>query len=133
MLHKTDALVVGGSAIGAGIARDLALCGVDVTLVGRAPSAGPPAVLTGCSTTVCHAEADRVGAEKFTGDGETVTGVEGPHHRVVLREIGDVLVVDGVVATDDFDPVVARRERPSDVTEAVQSDSYCVCHGMIVK
>ena len=68
-----------------------------------------------------------MGAEKFTGDGYRRRG---PHHRVVLREIGDVLVVDDVVATDDFDPVVAKRrakDRPSDATEAVQSDSYCVC------
>ena len=65
-----------------------------------------------------------MGAEKFTGDGETVTGVEGPRHRVIRREIGDVLIVHDVVATDDFDPVVAKRRarnRPSDATEPFSS------------
>ena len=35
MQHQTDVLVVGGGATGSGIARDLALRGVDVTLVER--------------------------------------------------------------------------------------------------
>ncbi|WP_232702128.1 FAD-dependent oxidoreductase [Halobacterium wangiae] len=35
MTHQTDVLVVGGGATGAGVARDLAMRGVDVTLVER--------------------------------------------------------------------------------------------------
>ncbi|MDL0134721.1 FAD-dependent oxidoreductase [Halobacterium salinarum] len=35
MTHQTDVLVVGGGATGVGVARDLALRGVDVTLVDR--------------------------------------------------------------------------------------------------
>ncbi|MFD1587544.1 FAD-dependent oxidoreductase [Halorientalis brevis] len=63
-MRQTDVLVVGGGATGAGVARDLALRGLDVTLVERG---GLSAGTTGRTHGLLHsgaryAESDRAGA-----------------------------------------------------------------------
>jgi glycerol-3-phosphate dehydrogenase len=50
MDSRTDVLVIGGGATGTGIARDLALRGVDVTLVEREGLSGRRVARTGSST-----------------------------------------------------------------------------------
>ncbi|ESP87635.1 FAD-dependent oxidoreductase [Candidatus Halobonum tyrrellensis] len=80
----TEVLVVGGGATGVGVARDLAMRGVDVTLTERG---GLSAGTTGRSHGVLHsgaryAEADRAGAEECIAENET------------LREIAGVCVAD---------------------------------------
>ncbi|WP_136589184.1 FAD-dependent oxidoreductase [Salinigranum halophilum] len=79
MTHRTDVLVVGGGATGAGIARDLALRGVDVTLADRG---GLSSGTTGRSHGLLHsgaryAEADEVGARECIAENEILREVAG--------------------------------------------------------
>lgn len=84
MPSTTTVLVVGGGATGTGIARDLALRGVDVTLAERG---GLSSGTSGRSHGLLHsgaryAEADRVGAEECIAE------------NMILREIAGACIRD---------------------------------------
>lgn len=79
MTHRTDVLVVGGGATGAGIARDLALRGVDVTLADRG---GLSSGTTGRSHGLLHsgaryAEADEAGARECIAENRILREIAG--------------------------------------------------------
>jgi len=79
MPTDTTVLVIGGGATGVGIARDLALRGVDVTLAERG---GLSSGTTGRSHGLLHsgaryAEADRVGAEECIEENEIMRSIAG--------------------------------------------------------
>jgi len=79
MSAETTVLVVGGGATGVGIARDLALRGVDVTLSERG---GLSSGTTGRSHGLLHsgaryAESDRVGAEECIEENEIIRSIAG--------------------------------------------------------
>jgi glycerol-3-phosphate dehydrogenase len=98
MTHRTDVLVVGGGATGAGIARDLALRGVDVTLADRG---GLSSGTTGRSHGLLHsgaryAEADEVGARECISENRILREVAG-------HCIGDTGGLFVQLATDDPD------------------------------
>ena len=86
MSFETDALVVGGGATGAGVTRDLALRGVDVTLVERG---GLGSGTSGRSHGLLHsgaryAESDARGAEECLEENEILRDIAG----ACIREIG---------------------------------------------
>jgi len=90
MAHETDTLVVGGGATGAGIARDLARRGVDVTLVERG---GIGSGTSGRSHGLLHsgaryAEADRTGAEECLEENEILRDIAG----ACIRDTGGLFV-----------------------------------------
>jgi glycerol-3-phosphate dehydrogenase len=79
MRHDTSVLVIGGGATGTGIARDLALRGVDVTLAERT---GLSSGTSGRSHGLLHsgaryAEADRVGAEECIAENAVIRSIAG--------------------------------------------------------
>jgi glycine/D-amino acid oxidase-like deaminating enzyme len=79
MGHDTSVLVIGGGATGTGIARDLALRGIDVTLAERT---GLSSGTSGRSHGLLHsgaryAEADRVGAEECIAENEVIRSIAG--------------------------------------------------------
>lgn len=79
MTTTTTVLVIGGGATGVGIARDLSLRGVDVTLSGRG---GLSSGTTGRSHGLLHsgaryAEADRVGARECIAENEILRSIAG--------------------------------------------------------
>jgi glycerol-3-phosphate dehydrogenase len=83
-------LVVGGGATGTGVARDLALRGVDVTLVERG---GLGSGTSGRSHGLLHsgaryAETDRVGAEECIEENEILRSVAGE----CIRDTGGLFV-----------------------------------------
>jgi len=91
-------LVIGGGATGAGIARDLALRGVDVTLVDRGGLAGGT---SGRSHGLLHsgaryAEADAPGAAECLTESRTLKAIAGE----CVRETGGLFVR---LAGDDAD------------------------------
>ena len=90
MSHETGVLVVGGGATGAGIARDLALRGVDTTLVERD---GIGSGTSGRSHGLLHsgaryAEADRTGAEECLEENEILRDIAG----ACIRDTGGLFV-----------------------------------------
>ena len=97
MTRETGVLVVGGGATGAGVARDLALRGVDVTLAERGSlSAGT----SGRSHGLLHsgaryAEADARGAEECIAENRVLRDVAG----ACVRDTGGLFV-----SLDDDDP-----------------------------
>jgi len=98
-------LVVGGGATGAGVARDLALRGVDVALVERG---GLSAGTTGRSHGVLHsgaryAESDPDGAAECIAENETLRAVAG----ACVAETGGLFVS---LAEDDPDYVQAKAD-----------------------
>jgi glycerol-3-phosphate dehydrogenase len=79
MAAETTVLVIGGGATGVGIARDLALRGVDVTL---SEQGGLSSGTTGRSHGLLHsgaryAESDRVGAEECIEENEIIRSIAG--------------------------------------------------------
>ncbi|MBX0304472.1 FAD-dependent oxidoreductase [Haloarcula salinisoli] len=101
MSQETDVLVVGGGATGAGIARDLALRGVDVTLVDRG---GIGSGTSGRSHGLLHsgaryAEADRVGAEECLEENEILRDIAG----ACIRDTGGLFVQLEADDPDYFD------------------------------
>ncbi|MEF8937834.1 FAD-dependent oxidoreductase [Halobacteriaceae archaeon SHR40] len=79
MPTDSTVLVIGGGATGVGIARDLALRGVDVTLAERG---GLSSGTSGRSHGLLHsgaryAEADRVGAEECIEENEIIRSIAG--------------------------------------------------------
>ncbi|WP_058994434.1 FAD-dependent oxidoreductase [Haloarcula sp. CBA1127] len=104
MAIETDVLVVGGGATGAGVARDLALRGVDVTLVERD---GLTSGTSGRSHGLLHsgaryAEADRVGAEECITESRILKEIAG----ACIRDTGGLFVQ---LAGDDPDYFEAKR------------------------
>jgi glycerol-3-phosphate dehydrogenase len=79
MTHRTAVLVIGGGATGAGVARDLALRGIDVTLADRG---GLSSGTTGRSHGLLHsgaryAEADEVGARECIAENRILRDIAG--------------------------------------------------------
>jgi glycerol-3-phosphate dehydrogenase len=79
MDRETDVLVVGGGATGVGVARDLAMRGLDVTLTEREGLAGGT---TGCSHGVLHsgaryAESDPPGARECIAENRILKDIAG--------------------------------------------------------
>ncbi|AGN00365.1 glycerol-3-phosphate dehydrogenase [Salinarchaeum sp. Harcht-Bsk1] len=104
-MDQPTVLVVGGGATGAGIARDLALRGVDVTLVDRD---GLGSGTSGRSHGLLHsgaryAEADRVGAEECIVENRILRDVAGE----CVRDTGGLFVQ---LADDDPAYFDAKRE-----------------------
>lgn len=90
MAHTTEVLVVGGGATGTGIARDLALRGVDVTLTERRGIAGGT---SGRSHSLLHsgaryAESDPVGAEECIEENRILRRIAGE----CIRDSGGLFV-----------------------------------------
>jgi glycerol-3-phosphate dehydrogenase len=105
MTRSTTVLVVGGGATGVGVARDLALRGVDVTLVERG---GLSSGTSGRSHGLLHsgaryAEADRIGAEECIAENRILKSIAGE----CIRDTGGLFVrLDG----DDPAYFEAKRE-----------------------
>ncbi len=90
MTRSTTVLVVGGGATGVGVARDLALRGVDVTLVERG---GLSSGTSGRSHGLLHsgaryAEADAVGAEECIAENRILKSIAG----ACIRDTGGLFV-----------------------------------------
>ncbi|WP_049925604.1 FAD-dependent oxidoreductase [Halopiger goleimassiliensis] len=104
MPNQTSVLVIGGGATGAGITRDLALRGVDVTLVDRD---GLAAGASGRSHGLLHsgaryAESDPVGATECLEENRTLRDVAG----ACVRDTGGLFVQ---LTADDPDYFDAKR------------------------
>ncbi|WP_420181974.1 FAD-dependent oxidoreductase [Haloarcula sp. KBTZ06] len=121
MAIETDVLVVGGGATGAGVARDLALRGIDVTLVERD---GLTSGTSGRSHGLLHsgaryAEADRVGAEECITENRILKEIAG----ACIRDTGGLFVQ---LAGDDPDYFEAKRAACEDIgipVETLDSDA----------
>jgi len=121
MTHQTTVLVVGGGATGAGVARDLALRGIDVTLAERG---GLSSGTSGRSHGLLHsgaryAEADRVGAEECIVENETLRAIAGE----CIRDTGGLFVQ---LAGDDPDYFAEKRDACESVgidTEVIDGDT----------
>jgi glycerol-3-phosphate dehydrogenase len=105
MTHRTDVLVIGGGATGAGVARDLALRGVEVTLADRG---GLSSGTTGRSHGLLHsgaryAESDEAGARECIAESETLRSVAGG----CVADTGGLFVQ---LAGDDPDYFDAKRD-----------------------
>jgi glycerol-3-phosphate dehydrogenase len=120
MALETDVLVVGGGATGAGVARDLTLRGVDVTLVERG---GLTSGTSGRSHGLLHsgaryAEADPRGAEECIEGNEVLKHIAGD----CIRDTGGLFVqLDG----DDSEYFDAKREACEEIgipTETVDGE-----------
>ncbi|AUG48209.1 glycerol-3-phosphate dehydrogenase [Haloarcula taiwanensis] len=116
MAIETDVLVVGGGATGAGVARDLALRGVDVTLVERN---GLTSGTSGRSHGLLHsgaryAEADRVGAEECIAENRILKEIAG----ACIRDTGGLFVQ---LAADDPDYFEAKRAACAEVGIPVET------------
>ncbi len=90
MSSDTDVLVIGGGATGAGVARDLSLRGVDVTLVDRQGLCGGT---SGRSHGVLHsgaryAESDPVGASECIAENRILRSIAGE----CVRDTGGLFV-----------------------------------------
>jgi glycerol-3-phosphate dehydrogenase len=117
---ETDVLVAGGGATGAGIARDLALRGVDVVLVERG---GLSSGTTGRSHGLLHsgaryAEADERGAEECLAENEILRDIAG----ACIRDTGGLFVQ---LAEDDPDYFEAKRDACAEIgipTETLDPD-----------
>ena len=89
-MHSTEVLVVGGGGTGIGIARDLAMRGVDVTLVDRG---GLGIGTTGRSHGLLHsgaryAEADAAGARECIVENEILRDIAG----ACIRDTGGYFI-----------------------------------------
>jgi len=116
MATETDVLVVGGGATGAGVARDLALRGVDVTLVERD---GLTSGTSGRSHGLLHsgaryAEADRVGAEECIAENRILKDIAG----ACISDTGGLFVQ---LAADDPDYFEAKRAACAEIGIPVET------------
>ena len=107
---ETTVLVIGGGATGAGIARDLALRDVDVTLVDRG---GLASGTSGRSHGLLHsgaryAESDPIGAEECIEENRVLRDIAG----ACLRDAGGLFVQ---LADDDPAYFEAKREACEEV------------------
>ncbi len=110
MTLSTTVLVVGGGATGTGIARDLAMRDVDVTLVERG---GLSSGTSGRSHGLLHsgaryAEADRVGAEECIEENQILRDIAGE----CIRDTGGLFVQ---LAEDDPDYFEEKRAACEDI------------------
>jgi len=110
MSSSTTVLVVGGGATGTGITRDLALRGVDVTLVDRG---GLSSGTSGRSHGLLHsgaryAEADQVGAEECIEENQTLRSIAGE----CIRDTGGLFVQ---LSQDDADYFEEKRAACEDI------------------
>jgi glycerol-3-phosphate dehydrogenase len=110
MTRSTTVLVVGGGATGAGVARDLALRGVDVTLVERD---GLSSGTSGRSHGLLHsgaryAESDPAGARECIAENRILRDVAG----ACIRDSGGVFLQ---LAGDDPEYFEAKRDACEDV------------------
>ncbi len=120
MTVHTDVLVIGGGATGTGLTRDLALRGVDVTLVDRG---GLASGTSSRSHGLLHsgaryAEADRVGAEECIEESRILKEIAG----VCVRDTGGLFVQ---LAEDDpayFDEKHAACEEIGIPTEVLDGE-----------
>jgi glycerol-3-phosphate dehydrogenase len=120
MTVDTDVLVIGGGATGTGIARDLALRGVDVTLVERG---GLSSGTSGRSHGLLHsgaryAEADRRGAEECLEENEVIRDIAGH----CIRDTGGLFVQLEEDNTDYFEAKRAACEEVGIPTETLDAD-----------
>ena len=121
MATSTTVLVVGGGATGTGIARDLALRGVDVTLIERN---GLASGTSGRSHGLLHsgaryAEADRVGAEECIEENRTLRAIAGD----CIRDSGGLFLQ---LAEDDpeyFEEKLAACEEIGIETEVLDAEA----------
>jgi glycerol-3-phosphate dehydrogenase len=143
MVRSTDVLVIGGGATGVGVARDLALRDVDVTLVERSGLAGGT---TGRSHGLLHsgaryAESDPSGATECLAENRILRTVAGAcvretggyfleldaddpayfdEKREACRDLGiDVEVLDGDALRELVPDVTDRVERAMRVPDGV--------------
>ena len=105
MERRTTVLVVGGGATGVGVARDLALRGVDVTLVDRG---GLSSGTSGRSHGLLHsgaryAESDPAGATECLEEAEILRQIAG----ACIKDTGGLFVQ---LAEDDPEYFAAKRE-----------------------
>ncbi|MFB6250682.1 MAG: FAD-dependent oxidoreductase [Halobellus sp.] len=105
MTDSPTVLVVGGGATGAGVARDLALRGVDVTLVERG---GLASGASGRSHGLLHsgaryAESDRAGAEECIEENQILRSIAGE----CIRDTGGIFVQ---LASDDASYFETKRD-----------------------
>ncbi|ADQ67252.1 glycerol-3-phosphate dehydrogenase [Halogeometricum borinquense DSM 11551] len=110
MADDTDVVVIGGGATGAGIVRDLALRGVDVTLVERG---GLSAGTSGRSHGLLHsgaryAEADEVGARECIAENRILRDIAGE----CVRDTGGLFLQ---LAEDDPEYFEAKRTACEDI------------------
>ena len=121
MATATTVLVVGGGATGTGIARDLSLRGVDVTLAERG---GISSGTSGRSHGLLHsgaryAEADRVGAEECIAENQILREIAG----ACIRDTGGLFVQ---LAEDDADYFAEKRAACEEIgieTEVMDGDA----------
>jgi glycerol-3-phosphate dehydrogenase len=120
-MTDTTVLVIGGGATGVGVARDLALRGVDVTLVERE---GLGSGTSGRSHGLLHsgaryAEADAVGAEECIAENRVLRAIAGE----CVRDTGGLFVQ---LAADDPDYFQAKVDACEDVgidTEVIDGET----------
>jgi glycerol-3-phosphate dehydrogenase len=120
MSDDPTVLVIGGGATGAGVARDLALRGVDVTLADRGGLAGGT---SGRSHGLLHsgaryAEADAPGAEECLRESRTLRDVAG----ACVRETGGLFVRLTDDDPDYFEEKLAACEAVGIETERLDGD-----------
>ncbi|OYR40720.1 FAD-dependent oxidoreductase [Halorubrum sp. Hd13] len=120
MSDTPTVLVIGGGATGAGVARDLALRGVDVTLVDRGGLAGGT---SGRSHGLLHsgaryAEDDPRGAEECLRENRTLREIAG----ACLRETDGLFVRLGGDDPNYFEEKVAACEEIGIETERLDAD-----------
>ncbi len=121
MAHSTAVLVIGGGATGVGVARDLALRGVDVTLAERG---GLSSGTSGRSHGLLHsgaryAESDPVGAEECIEENRVLRSIAGE----CIRDTGGLFVQ---LASDDPAYFEEKREACESVgieTEHIDADA----------
>jgi glycerol-3-phosphate dehydrogenase len=116
MTIEPDVLVVGGGATGAGVARDLALRGIDVVLVDRG---GLSSGTSGRSHGLLHsgaryAEADPVGAEDCIDENRVLRAIAGE----CIRETGGLFVQ---LPADDPDYFEEKRQGCEEVGIPVET------------
>jgi len=121
MAITTTVLVVGGGATGTGIARDLALRGVDVTLAERG---GVSSGTSGRSHGLLHsgaryAEADSVGAEECIEENEILREIAGE----CIRDTGGLFVQLAEDDADYFDAKLAACEEIGIPTEVMDGEA----------
>jgi len=120
MTDTTTVLVVGGGATGTGIARDLSLRGVDVTLAERG---GISSGTSGRSHGLLHsgaryAEADRIGAEECIEENGILREIAG----ACIRDTGGLFVQLAEDDADYFDEKHAACEEIGIETEIMSGD-----------
>ncbi|MFC4542923.1 FAD-dependent oxidoreductase [Halosolutus amylolyticus] len=110
MTLRTDVLVVGGGATGTGIARDLALRGVDVVLVDRGGLAGGTSSRSHglLHSGARYAPADRAGAEECIRERRILGSIAG----ACVRDTGGLFVE---LEDDDPDYLRAKHDACVDI------------------